>query len=430
MDILRQQLDKLGKHFEKGAKYEDLYALYEMQDTILYTPGEVTKGPSHVRDGMDLKRMMVTVVLALLPLCLWAMYNTGYQAFVAFGGGATPLDDPRVWLWEGLGLDYDSSNYFTTTLFGSMYFLPVFLIVGAMGGAVEGAFAVVRKHEINEGFLVTWFLFALSLPPSIPLWQVAIGTIFGVVIGKEVFGGTGMNILNPALTARAFLFFAYPAQISGDAVWTAAAAPAAGAVDAWSGATYLGRAALDGMAALDAQVCADALAGGQVLSSACPHPDLLQHAFLGYIPGSMGETSTLLCLVGAAVLVLMKIGSWRTMAGVVVGTALMALTLNGIGSDTNPMFALGPHWHMVLGGWAFGTVFMATDPVSSAFTDTGKWVYGALIGVLVVLVRVVNPAYPEGMMLAILFMNMFAPLIDHYVVKASIKRRKARYGAA
>ena len=337
---------------------------------------------------------------------------------------------PAIWIWEALGLGYDTHNVFTATLFGAMYFVPVFLIVGAMGGLVEGTFAVMRDHEINEGFLVTWFLFALSLPPSIPLWQVAIGTIFGVVIGKEVFGGTGMNILNPALTARAFLFFAYPAQISGDAVWTAAVADPAAGIDAWSGATYLGRAALDGMAALDAGACQAALDAGQSLSSSCPHPDLLQHAFLGYIPGSMGETSALLCLVGAAVLILMKIGSWRTMAGVVVGTAAMAGLLNAIGSDTNPMFAVPPHWHMVLGGWAFGTVFMATDPVSSAFTDTGKWIYGALIGVLVVLVRVVNPAYPEGMMLAILFMNMFAPLIDHYVVKASINRRKARYGAA
>ena len=430
MDFLRQQLDQLGKHFHKGAKYEKLYAVYEMQDTILYTPGEVTKGPSHVRDGLDLKRMMITVVIALMPLVLWAMYNTGFQAFTAFGQGATPLDDPRVWIWEALGLGYDSSNIFTTTLFGSLYFLPVFLLIGAMGGVVEGTFAVVRGHEINEGFLVTWFLFALTLPPTIPLWQVFLACIFGLVIGKEVFGGTGMNILNPALTARAFLFFAYPAEISGDAVWTAAAADPAAGVDAWSGATYLGRAALDGMAALDANVCASALEAGKSVSFTCPHPDLLQHAFLGYIPGSMGETSALLCIVGALLLVVTKIGSWRTMAGVTVGTAAMAALLNAIGSDTNPMFAIPFWWHMVLGGWAFGTVFMATDPVSSAFTDTGKWIYGALIGVLVVLVRVVNPAYPEGMMLAILFMNMFAPLIDHYVVQANVKRRKARYGGA
>jgi Na+-transporting NADH:ubiquinone oxidoreductase subunit B len=295
---------------------------------------------------------------------------------------------------------------------------------------VETLFAVVRKHEINEGFLVTWFLFALSLPPSIPLWQVGVGTIFGVVIGKEVFGGTGMNILNPALTARAFLFFAYPAQISGDAVWTTAIADPGAGVDAWSGATYLGRAAIDGMAALDANVCTAALKAGETLSSLCPHPDLMQHAFVGYIPGSMGETSTVLCLVAAVMLVVMKIGSWRTMAGVAVGTIVMAVFLNAVGSKTNPMFALTWQWHMVLGGWAFGTVFMATDPVSSAFTDTGKLIYGALIGILVVLVRVVNPAYPEGMMLAILFMNMFAPLIDHYVVKASISRRKRRYGSA
>lgn len=429
MDFLRDQLDKVGKHFEKGAKYEKLYAVYEMQDTILYTPGEVTKGPSHVRDGIDLKRMMITVVLALMPLVLWAMYNTGYQAFVAMGEGAAPVDDYRLWIWQTLGLGFDSSNIFLCLLYGSAYFLPAFLVIGLMGGLIEGTFAVVRGHEINEGFLVTWFLLALTLPPTIPLWQVVLACIFGLVLGKEVFGGTGMNILNPALTARAFLFFAYPADISGDSVWTAAVADPAAGVDGWSGATYLGRAAIDGMAALDVGVCQAALDAGRDLMTGCPHPDLLQHAFLGYIPGSMGETSALLCLVGAAVLVMMKIGSWRTMAGVTLGTVAMTMVLNAIGSDTNPMFAIPFWWHMVLGGWAFGTVFMATDPVSSAFTDLGKWIYGALIGVLVILVRVVNPAYPEGMMLAILFMNMFAPLIDHYVVKANIKRRKARYGA-
>src|SRR5690606_35934444 len=215
------------------------------------------------RDGIDLKRMMITVVIALMPLVLWAMYNTGFTAFTAFGEGATPLDDPRVWLWEALGLGYDSSNIFTTTLFGSLYFLPVFMLIGAMGGVVEGTFAVIRGHEINEGFLVTWFLFALTLPPTIPLWQVFLACIFGLVIGKEIFGGTGMNILNPALTARAFLFFAYPVEISGDAVWTAAAADPTAGIDAWSGATYLGRAALDGMAALDSNVCAAALEAGK-----------------------------------------------------------------------------------------------------------------------------------------------------------------------
>jgi Na+-transporting NADH:ubiquinone oxidoreductase subunit B len=430
MDFLRQQLDRVGKHFEKGGRWEPLYAFWEMQDTILYTPGEVTKGPSHVRDGLDLKRMMITVVVALLPLCAWACYNTGYQSFAALGQGAQPMhDDLRVMLWEWLGWGYDSSNVLTSTLFGSLFFLPAFLVIGALGGVVEGGFAVIRKHEINEGFLVTWFLFALTLPPTIPLWQVVLGIVFGLVIGKEVFGGTGMNILNPALTARAFLFFAYPAEISGELVWTVAQAdPTAAGPDAWSGATYLARAAVDGLPALDAAACTSALEAGTNLSFSCPSPDLLQHAFIGYIPGSMGETSTLLCLVGAGMLIFTKIGSWRTMAGVALGTVVMAQVLNLVGSETNAMFGVPFWWHMVLGGWALGTVFMATDPVSSAFTDLGKWIYGALIGVLVVLIRVVNPAYPEGMMLAILFMNMFAPLIDHYVVKANIKRRSVRYG--
>jgi Na+-transporting NADH:ubiquinone oxidoreductase subunit B len=284
----------------------------------------------------------------------------------------------------------------------------VWLVVGLVGGHVEVIFSIVRGHEITEGFLVTWFLFALTLPPTIPLWMVAVGIIFGVTLGKEVFGGVGMNVMNPALVSRAFLFFAYPAAMSGDAVWVAAQN-----TDTFTGATWLA-------------VAADQNQGMATLEQ---NGDLWMDAFIGVIPGSMGETSALLCLVGALILIATKIGSWRTMAGVTVGTVAMALLLNVIGSDTNPMFAMGPKWHMVLGGWAFGMVFMATDPVSSAFTDLGKWIYGGFIGVFVVLVRVVNPGYPEGMMLAILFMNMFAPLIDHFVVQSNIKRRKQRYEA-
>jgi Na+-transporting NADH:ubiquinone oxidoreductase subunit B len=410
MDFIRQQLDKLAPHFEKGGKYEALYPVWEAQDTILYTPGAVTKGASHVRDRLDQKRMMITVVLALLPICLFACWNTGFQAAMAIGNGAAPLDNWQSWVFEALGLEYDIRNAFACGLLGALYFVPVWLTVGLIGGHAEVIFSLIRRHEVTEGFLVTWFLFALTLPPTIPLWMVAIGIVFGVVLGKEVFGGVGMNVMNPALVARAFLFFAYPAAMSGDAVWVAVEN-----TDSFTGATWLA-------------VAADSTQGMAALESAADG-NLWLNSFLGVIPGSMGETSALLCLVGALILIGTKIGSWRTMLGVTVGTAAMAGMLNAIGSDTNPMFEMGPHWHMVLGGWAFGMVFMATDPVSSAFTDLGKLIYGFLIGVFVVLVRVVNPGYPEGMMLAILFMNMFAPLIDHFVVQANIKRRSLRYAA-
>jgi Na+-transporting NADH:ubiquinone oxidoreductase subunit B len=286
---------------------------------------------------------------------------------------------------------------------GLCYFLPVFLVTQAAGGIVEVITALVRKHEVNEGFLVTGSLFPLILPPTIPLWQVALGIMFGVLIGKEVFGGTGMNVLNPALVARAFLFFAYPAQISGDKVWTAVQS------DGFSGATWLAK----------AKESTEAFAGASWWD-----------AFIGTVPGSMGETSALACLLGAGLLIATRVGAWQTMLGVTVGTAVMATIFNGIGSDTNVMFGLPFWWHMVLGGWAFGMVFMATDPVSSAFTSQGKLMYGIGIGVLVVLIRVVNPAYPEGMMLSILFMNLFAPLFDHFVVQANIQRRLARNVAA
>ncbi len=405
MDFLRQQLDKVSHHFEKGGKYEALYPFFEANDTILYTPGTVTKVASHVRDQLDQKRMMIAVIVALLPICLFACWNVGYQAALAIGHGAAPLDSWQAWIFEALGFGYNAGNPATCFFFGAIHFLPVWLTVGIIGGHIEVIFSIVRKHEITEGFLVTWFLFALTLPPTIPLWMVAVGIAFGVTLGKEVFGGVGMNVMNPALVSRAFLFFAYPAAMSGDAVWVAAEN-----TDGFTGASWLA-------------VAADSTQGMEVLEA---QGGLLQDAFIGVIPGSMGETSALLCLVGAVVLIVAKIGSWKTMAGVTLGTLGMALLLNAIGSETNPMFAMGPEWHMALGGWAFGMVFMATDPVSSAFTDTGKWIYGIFIGILVVLVRVVNPGYPEGMMLAILFMNMFAPLIDHFVVQANVKRRKAR----
>jgi Na+-transporting NADH:ubiquinone oxidoreductase subunit B len=340
---------------------------------------------------------MITVAMALGPIVLMALYNTGLQANNALASAGLEATGWRADLIRAIGLGFDPSNMLHNFFHGFMWFFPVFLVTQIAGGTCELIFSVIRKHEINEGFLVSGLLYPLILPPTIPLWQVAVGIIFGVVIGKEIFGGTGKNIFNPALTARAFLFFAYPAQISGDAVWTA--------VDGYTGATPLAQAAAGG---LDAITVA------------------WNDAFIGFIPGSMGETSTLLCLVGASYLILTGIGSWRIMLSMLIGMALMSLTFNMIGSDSNPLFALTPAWHLVLGGFAFACVFMATDPVSAAMTNTGRYIYGFLIGVLGVLIRVVNPAYPEGWMLAILFMNACAPLIDYFVVDKNIKRRMAR----
>jgi len=405
MQMLRNMLDGVAPHFEEGGKFHKLHALYEMPDTILFTPGLVTKRGAHVRDAINLKRMMITVVIALQPCFVMAAWNTGYQANTAIGAGALPLSDFNTMLYTMLGFTHDPGNHIANFVYGLCYFVPIFLVTQAAGGLVEVVTSIVRKHEVNEGFLVSGALIPLILPPTIPLWQVFIGTAFGILIGKEVFGGTGMNILNPALVARAFLFFAYPAQISGDAVWIAADT----SVDGVSGATWLANAAVDANA-LEAVSWFD--------------------AFVGLVPGSMGETSALAVLMGMGILLATRVASWQTMAGVAVGTVLTSLVLNGVGSDTNPMFAMPFWWHMVLGGWALGTVFMATDPVSSAFTTRGKWAYGFGIGLVVVLVRVVNPAYPEGMMLAILFMNLFAPLFDHFVVQANIQRRLERNVAA
>jgi Na+-transporting NADH:ubiquinone oxidoreductase subunit B len=408
MKFLLELQNKQRKLFEKGGKLERLYPLFEANDTFLFTSDEVTKHPSHVRDGADLKRIMITVVVALVPCMLMAMYNTGYQAAlaaVAEGGGAWAGWQTRV--FEALGFEFAPGNVLACFFYGALFYVPVYIMTLAAGGLAEVVFAIVRKHEINEGFLVTSALIPLIMPPTVPLWQVAMATLFGIVVGKEVFGGVGMNIFNPALTTRAFLFFAYPGQISGDKVWIAAQTGA----DGVSGATWLARTAAEGKAAL--------VDGG--LS--------WWDAFLGFIPGSMGETSTLCCIFGAIVLIVTGVGAWRTMAGVVMGSFVLSGVLNLAGSATNPAFNVPFYWHWVLGGFAFATVFMATDPVSSTFTNTGKWIYGFMIGVLGILVRVLNPAYPEGWMLAILFMNMFAPLIDYFVVRANIKRRMARYAA-
>jgi Na+-transporting NADH:ubiquinone oxidoreductase subunit B len=405
MKFLRDMHDRVAPVFEKGGKLEKLYPLWEAHDTVLFTPGTVTKTASHVRDGLDLKRMMITVVIALVPCILFAVYNTGYQALWAIDHGAVPLDDWRMALYRAAGLSFDYTSPLLCAIHGALYFLPVLVTVFAAGAVVEVGGAIIRGHEVNEGLLVTGMLLPLTLPPTIPLWQVALGMVFGLVFAKEVFGGTGMNFLNPALTARVFLFFAYPAFMSGDGAWIAADFEA---VDGFSGATWLAQAAVTS-GALDQASWGD--------------------AFIGVIAGSMGETSTLCCLLGLAVLLITRVAAWQTIVGIVAGTVAMASALNWIASSTNPMFEVPFYWHMVLGGWAFGTIFMATDPVSSAFTAIGKFWYGLGIGVLVILIRVVNPAYPEGMMLAILFMNMFAPLIDHFVVQANINRRLARDAA-
>jgi Na+-transporting NADH:ubiquinone oxidoreductase subunit B len=396
MKALRKLLDKLHPYFAEGGKLARLYPLYEAADSFLYTPGEVTPGAPHVRDAMDLKRVMITVVVALLPCFFMAMWNTGYQANSAMLLNGGSVEGWRGALIGALGYTADPDRFFDNLLLGAVWFVPIYLVTNIVGGMWEALFCMVRRHELNEGFLVTGSLFPLICPPTLPLWQVALGISFGVVIGKEIFGGTGKNFLNPALTGRAFLFFAYPAQISGNSVWTA--------VDGVTGATALSRAAEGGVQAVTA------------VSS-------WFDAFIGSIPGSMGETSTLACLVGAAVLVVTGIGSWRIMFSGLLGAAALSTFFVLIGSSTNPMFELGPHWHLVLGGFAFGLVFMATDPVSGAMTPEGQWLYGFLIGAMCIMIRVLNPAFPEGMMLAILFGNVFAPLIDQLVLKVHIKRR-------
>ena len=395
---LRDILDDLEPHFSKGGKYENFYALYEAVDTIFYTPGKVTAGASHVRDAMEMKRVMTTVWWCAFFPMIAGMYYAGLQANLAMDSlGIEAVAGWRGWIIELLA-GYDADNWWHCLIYGASFYVPIYIVTFVVGGFWEVLFAVKRGHEINEGFFVTSILFSLILPATIPLWQVAIGISFGVVIGKEIFGGVGKNFLNPALTGRAFLFFAYPAELSGDAVWTA--------VDGFSGATPLGIAAASGIEGVMAELT-------------------WMDAFLGNMQGSIGETSTLAIFIGGAILLYTRIASWRIMAGVMIGMTALSMLLNQVDSG-NPMFSVPWHWHLVLGGYAFGMVYMATDPVSASMTDTGKWIFGGLIGVMVVLIRVVNPAFPEGMMLAILFANLFAPLIDWFVVQANVKRRLAR----
>ncbi|MGB1157786.1 MAG: NADH:ubiquinone reductase (Na(+)-transporting) subunit B [Porticoccaceae bacterium] len=396
--MMRSFLDKLEPNFKKGAKWEKWYALFEAVDTALYKPSDVTKNSSHVRDNIDLKRVMITVWMATFPTLFFGMWNIGFQANSIMADMGMASQEGLRGLFIGMLAGYDANSIWDNLVHGAAYFLPIYMVTFVVGGFWEVLFASIRGHEVNEGFFVTSVLFALTCPPDLPLWMVAVGISFGVVIGKEVFGGTGKNFLNPALTGRAFLYFAYPAYMSGDMVWTA--------VDGYTGATMLSVAAADGLVAMQ-----------QTAS--------WMDAFIGTVQGSIGETSTLAILIGGAVLLTMRIASWRIVAGVLIGSAALTTLFNSIDSS-NPMFALPFYWHWVIGGFAFGAIFMATDPVSAAMTNTGKFLFGILIGVMVILIRVVNPAFPEGMMLAILFANLFAPLIDHFVVQANIRRRLAR----
>ncbi|ACV27764.1 NADH:ubiquinone reductase (Na(+)-transporting) subunit B [Kangiella koreensis] len=398
---LKNFIEKIEPHFEKGGKWEKWYALYEAAATIFYTPGHVTKGGTHVRDNIDLKRIMIMVWLATFPAMFWGMWNVGFQAQLGLAQGLTLPDAWQVDFFQFFGgVITPETGVLGLMFYGACFFIPIYAVTFIVGGFWEVLFASVRGHEINEGFFVTSILFALILPAEIPLWQVALGISFGVVVAKEIFGGTGKNFMNPALAGRAFLFFAYPSEISGAEVWAA--------VDGFTSATPLA-----------------AAAAGTITDYGITQS--WWDAFLGRIPGSIGEVSTLMIIIGGLFIIYARIASWRIVLGVLFGMIGMTLILNSVGSESNPMFAMPWYWHLVTGGFAFGMFFMATDPVSASLTNKGKWYFGALIGIMVILIRVVNPAFPEGMMLAILFANLFAPLIDHFVVQSNIKRRTRRH---
>ena len=388
MKALRNYLNKIKPDFQKGGKYQKLQSTFDAFESFLFVPDKVTSSGAHIRDAMDMKRTMTVVVLAMIPTLLFGIWNTGYQHFLSIG--ETPLFWPVVW-------------------FGFLKVFPIIVVSYVTGLGIEFIVAQMGGNEVNEGFLVSGMLIPLVMPADVPLWTVAVATAFAVIIGKEVFGGTGMNIMNPALTARAFLFFAYPSKMSGDLVWTAGLEGGKGIVDGYSGATILGQAAAQNTE------FTNGLAG---------HSYSTWDMFMGMIPGSIGETSTLAILIGAVILIYTGVGSWKIILSVFAGGAFMGLLLN--------LFAVSnymkmPFWeHLILGGFAFGAVYMATDPVTASQTERGKWIYGFLIGFLAIMIRVLNPAYPEGMMLAILLMNVFAPLIDYYVVESNIKRRLKR----
>ncbi len=401
MRFLDNLFGKLGPHFEKGGKFERWYPLYEATDSFLFHSSRVTKSAPHVRDGVDYKRIMIMVIIALVPCVIMALWNTGYQANTAMQ--QMGINFPAGWRGDVMALvGCDPSSMVANFLHGALYFLPIYLVTVVVGSIWECLFNIIRGHEMSEAFLVTSLLFPLTLPATIPLWQVAIGISFGVIFAKEVFGGVGRNFMNPALVSRAFIFFAYPAQISGDKVWTA--------VDGFTGATPIGAIANS----QPGQTMADlGLGWGKM--------------FIGVMPGSMGETSALACLLGVALLLITGIASWRIMGSMLLGGVVMALIFYLIPGGS-PLMKIPPHYHVVMGGFAFGLAFMATDPVSAAQTHLGQWIYGGFIGVLAIAIRVANPAYPEGVMLAILLGNVLAPLLDHFVMQSNIKRRVMRHG--
>lgn len=381
MNSLRKKIDKIKPHFEEGGRFAKLRSVFEGFESFLFVPDKVTYKGSHVRDSIDLKRTMTVVIIALLPALLFGAYNTGLQHFRSVG---------------------EQAGMFQMFWFGMLKILPIIIVSYVVGLGIEFIAAQIRGHEINEGFLVSGILIPLVMPIDTPLWMIGLSTAFAVIIGKEVFGGTGMNVFNPALLARAFLFFSYPGWMTGDKVWIEGLTKGQNVIDGFSGATPLAL-----------------LAQGEVTKL----PSFME-MFIGTIPGSIGETSTLAILIGAAILIITGIGSWKIIVSVFAGGLGMGLLLNAFA--VNAYMELPPYYHFVMGGFAFGAVFMATDPVSGAQTERGKWIYGFLIGVMSILIRVINPAYPEGVMLAILLMNVFAPLIDYFVIQSSINRRLKR----
>ena len=402
MNYLNKLFLDLKPLFDKGGRFERLYPLYEATDSFLFSTTKSTRVAPHIRDAIDLKRIMITVIIALIPCTVMALWNTGFQANSALAAAAGTLPEG----WRGAvmsGVGADPGSFFSNIIHGALYFLPIYLTVVVVGSVWELLFNLIRGHEFSEAFLVTSLLLPLTLPPTIPLWQVAVGTSFGVVFAKEVFGGVGRNFMNPALACRAFIYFAYPAQMTGDRIWTA--------LDGISSATPLG--------ALAAATTGNPLEALDVTWF---------QAFVGTIPGSMGETSTLACLLGAALLLVTGIASWRIMLSMLIGAVITVFAFQLVPEPSSPLYSVPAHWHLVLGGFAFGLVFMATDPVSAAQTHTGQWLFGILVGFLTILIRVANPAYPEGVMLAILMGNVFAPLFDYFVIRANVKRRMLRHG--
>ena len=399
MKFLRKFFDNLKPSFMEGGKFSKYFPLFDVFENLFYSSDRRTFGSIHVRDSIDLQKVMVTVWLAAFPAMFYGMYNIGFQALTALQIEGAQTTNDWHFIFINLLCNYDPNSIWDCFWYGACYFIPIYLVTFIVGIAWEMLFAVVRGHEISEGAFVTTILFALCCPPDAPLWQVALGISFGLVVGKEIFGGTGKNFLNPALTGRAFMYFAYPTYWSGDKAWVA--------LDGYSSPTILGIGPQEGLVGITNNYS-------------------WWEAFIGSIPGSVGETSTLFILIGLLILLYTRIASWRIVAGVLIGTLLTSLLFNLFGSDSNPMYEIPFHWHVVIGGYAFGLAFMAVEPVSGSHTNAGRWVYGILIGLMVVLIRVINPAFPEGMMLAILFANLFAPLIDYYVQERNIKSRKKK----